>query len=191
MATTFLGVAVGVVVMTAAVSYGCASRQPTVSTAELTSAKVPSAPMVQAASISDPIAPVMEREREQEAPPTAVLVVRGDVAKRCLGAGANDNTTSDRAGWRVVLEKVTTCMKTGALAGQRLTVSGDAKEQAAVRCVLSKMGVAGSRVDLRPSTDSKIELALGAGPDVAPSSSLTLPIDRSDVVAFLSDDNLD
>ncbi|MDB4992837.1 MAG: hypothetical protein JWM74_269 [Myxococcaceae bacterium] len=188
MATTFLGVAVGVVVMTAAVSYGCASRPASVGTTQLTSARVvATAPVVLAASNTDPIAPAMERE--QQATATAVLVVRGDVATRCLGA--SDTFATDRAGWRVVLEKVTTCMKTGALRGQRLTVSGDAKERAAVRCVLSKMGIAGSRVDLQPSTDAKIELRLSAGPDVAPSSSLTLPIDRSDVVAFLSDDNLD
>ena len=187
MATTFLGVAMGVAVMTAAVSYGCASRQAPVSATELTSAKLATAPAVQAASITDPIAPASERE--QEATATAVLVVRGDVATRCLGA--SHTSATDRAGWRVVLEKVTTCMKTGALRGQRLTVSGDAKERAAVRCVLSKMGIAGSRVDMRPSTDAKIELALTAGPDVAPASSLTLPIERSDVVAFLSDDNLE
>jgi hypothetical protein len=187
MATTFLGVAVGVVVMTAAVSYGCASRQAPVGTTELTSAKVvPTTPVVLAASIADPVAPSMEREQDKA--PTAVLVVRGDVAKRCLDA---DTSATDHAGWRVVLEKVTTCMKTGALRGQRVTVSGDAKERVAVRCVLSKMGIAGSRVDMQPSTNATIELALTAGADATPSSSLTLPIDRSDVVAYLSDDNLD
>jgi hypothetical protein len=191
MATTFLGLAVGVVVMTAAVSYGCAARPTPVGTTDVTSARVaPTAPAVLAASNADTVAPA--REREQEPKATAVLVVRGDVATRCLAA--RGTTAIDRAGdagWRVVLEAVTTCMKTGALRGQRVTVSGDAKERAAVRCVLSKMGIAGSRVDLKPSNDSTIELALTAGSDFAPSSALTLPIDRSEVVAFLSDDNLD
>jgi hypothetical protein len=133
-------------------------------------------------------------EREPDPKPTAVLVVRGDVATRCLrarGTTAIDRNARDD-GWRMVLEHVTTCMKTGALRGQRLLVKGDEKERAAVRCVLSKMGIADSRVDLRPSTDSNVEIALTSGAfEDASASSLTLPIDRSSVVAFLSDDNLD
>lgn len=206
MATSFLGLAVGLVVATAAVSYGCASGPRSVGSTSLTAAtaaqldRAPTsdatarddlakkAPAVAAASNVDTVAPSREAEADDPQPTiAAVLVVRGDVASKCLGAG-------ERSDWRVALEHVTTCMKTGALRHQNLFVKGDEKTRAATRCVLAKMGIAESRVELRAaggSPTSTVELGLASRAAPGSAGSLTLPIDSGTVVAFLSDDNLD
>jgi hypothetical protein len=177
----FRGLAVGVVVGTAAVSMtlqGCAPGAGASATTETSSAKITRA---------EPTSTAAE-----------VLVVHGDVAARCLDTPPARRQRArearhDDAEWRAVLERVTRCMKTGALRGQKLLVKGDDEARAAVGCVLSKMGIAESRIDLRPSSvDSRIEIALSVrGLELETPTPLTLAIDRSAVVAFLSDDNLD